>query len=359
MYCNLMYTVATYLVERMSSMSFSGFLHKRIFAPLHLDSTHLLPSETIGAGLEDRMAKAYNWHEDQKKFVAVDYQETPEAVGAGSIFTSVNDYIKWVKALMDQEPPISADVYKGLTKPRTIQDPEPDAEEEEPLTSPILYATGLETFHYRGHKIVVHNGLISGFASCHFFLPGLKFGGVILGNSSSAGSVITTLFQELIDEAINMPASERPDWNARQHSAIERSEKKALEEAASKEDIPPQPFDALLSTYIGKYLNAGYHEMVVEERSGQLFIDAMDRSFRCTLTLKHISGGTTFRATLVDGFEGEEEKLDAEFQFEDGNVAQMGLKLEPVMDDMIWFKKLEQGVDDPSFLERVGKLFKQ
>jgi hypothetical protein len=261
---------------------------------------------------------------------------------------------------MAQESPISADVYKGLTKPRTIQDPEPDAEVEDSLTSPILYAAGLETFQYRGHKIIVHNGLISGFASCHFFLPGFKFGGVILGNSSSAGSVITTIFRELIDEVINTPTSERPDWNARQRSAKERSEKKALEEAASKEEIQPQALGLPLSTYTGKYLNAGYHEMVVEERSaGKLFIDATDRSFRCTLTLEHISGGTNFRATLVDGFEGEEEKLDAEFQFEDGKVAQMGLKLEPDMDDMIWFKKKEQGVDDPSFQERVGKLFKQ
>lgn len=305
------------------------------------------------------MAKAYNWQEDHQAFVPVDYQETPEAIGAGSIFTSANDYIKWVKALMDQEPPISADVYKGLVKPRAIQDPEPDAEEEDPFTSPILYATGLETYHYRGHKIVVHDGLISGFASCHFFLPGIKFGGVILGNSSSAGSVITIIFRELIDEVLNTPVSERPDWNARQHSAIERSEKKELEEAALKEDSLPQPLDVPLSTYIGKYLNAGYHEMVVEERAGQLFIDATDRSFRCTFTLEHISGGTKFRATLVDDFEGEEEKLDAEFLLDDGKVTQMGLKLEPDMDDMIWFKRLEQSADDPSLLERVGKLFKQ
>ena len=355
MYCNQMFTVASYLVEQMSGMSFSDFLHKHVFTPLHLDSTNLLPSATIDAGLKDRMAKAYYWQENDQNFVPIRYEETPEAVGAGSIFTSAHDYIKYVKALMDQEGPISADVYQGLIKPRTIEDPEPDPEEEEPFTSPMLYAAGLETFQYRGHKVVVHDGLIFGFASCHFFLPGFKFGGVILGNSSSAGSVVTTIFRELIDEVVATPESERPDWNARQRSAEDRSKKKQLE-AASREE--PQALDVPLNTYTGRYLNAGYHQLVVEERSEKLFIDARDRSFPSTFTFEHISDGTKFRATLIDDYEGEEENMDAEFQFENGKVSQMGLKLEPDLDDMIWFKRLEQSVDNPPLLERVGKLLR-
>ena len=338
MYCNLMYTVATCLVEKLSGMPFTDFLHKHFFTPLRMESTHLQPSAAISAGLKDRMALSYYWKEDEACYVPVIWQDTPEAQGAGSILTSVNDYIKWVKALMNQEAPISDDVYKGLTRPRTISDPDLDPDQEIPFMSPILYAAGLETLHYRGHKVVTHDGSISGFASLHLWLPDLKFGAVVLVNSSSGGGAAWTICQELMDEVIQVPESERLDWS-KVERGLEQTRKKKSEEEDAKWEVERQQLEVPLNKYTGTYTNAGYHGMTVEIQSDKLFVDARDRSFPATLDLEHLSDGTNFVAHLRDDYEGGDEKLEARFEFENDEVVRMGIKLEPDFEEFIWFDK--------------------
>ena len=334
----MMFTVASYLVEKVSGMTFIDFLKEHIFKPLNMNSTYLQPSAAMKAGLEAHLSTGYYWHEDSETLRPVELSESPEDQGAGSIITSVNDYIKWVKALMNQEGPISAEIYKWLTTPRVICSPAMPDEEKDPFSSPLLYALGLETYYYRGYQVVQHDGLISGFTSTHFFLPKLKFGGVLLGNSTSASDVIDTISHELIDEVVQTPESEKPDWNARQKAG----NKKADEERDKNRKDPSerQPLEKPLSTYLGRYSNAGYHELTVEDRNGQLSADAKDRSFGFYLTFEHFKDGSIFEATLIDCYEFEEEKLNAEFGFEDDKVVRMGIKFEEDLDDMIWFEKI-------------------
>ena len=85
---------------------------------------------------------------------------------------------------MNQQPPITPAVFKGLSKPRSIADPDDGVDDLPPLTSQTLYTAGLEMSYYRGHQIISHDGMTSGYGSVHFFLPHFKFGGVILGEFS-------------------------------------------------------------------------------------------------------------------------------------------------------------------------------
>ena len=349
MYCNLMFTVATHLVEQLSGLSFGEFLHKHFFKPLGMDSTNLQPDAAIEAGLEDRMAEAYRWDNDEGTYRPVIWQQCPEAQGAGSIFTSVNDYIKWVKALMNKEDPISENIYKGLIRSRTIQDPESGLNEPDYPVSLVLYGAGLEYFYYRGHPVVMHDGLISGFASTHFFLPGFKFGGVILGNSGTAGYVATIIARELIDETLQVRKEERIDWNARMQkeesdNEERRDEETKLGEERCKVSSSSQAMSAPLSAYTGLYYNKGYHHMKVEVKDEQLFIDATDRSMGFTVTFEHLSDQTQFTAHLCDFFEAAVDKVEAEFKFKNEKVVQMGIDLEEQLGKLIWFDKVDDMV---------------
>lgn len=344
-----MFTVATYLVEQMSGLLFADFIHKHFFVPLGMNSTHLLPDATIEAGLEDRMAKAYHWDFSKGAYKPVIYQQMPEAIGAGSIFTSVNDYVRWVKALMNREHPISDNVYRGLLRPRAIEDSDVDLDEQDYQMSPLLYAVGLETTYYRGHKIVVHNGGIPGFGSIHFFLPVFKFGGVILGNSDSAGVVATIISRELIDEVLKVPHDERTDWNAVSEKSESDYEKRQEERVREREEKAKASANTLsihvpLHKYTGKYWNPGYHGMTVEIRDDKLFVDASDRSQSFHLTFEHLCDGTQFTANMEDFFDGIVEKLEAEFKFENDGVTQMGINLEWDVEDLIWFDKVHDTV---------------
>lgn len=340
MYCNMMYTVATYLVEKKSGLSFSDFLQDHFFRPLDMPSTNLQPALARAKGFGDRIATGYFWEEDVKKYKGFQSPDCPEGQGAGSIITSVNDYIKWVKAMMNNEAPITNEVYKGLVKLRTIQNP--NAEKLPPFSSPIMYGAGWEVFFYRGYEVISHDGGIWGFGTCHFFLPHFKFGGAIFGNSEGGGTVAMILMRELIDEVLNVLEAERPDWNKIES---EDSDEGEIEEKLRQELCPgitePEPQKIPLSAYTGKYWNPGYHYLVVNIKDEKLFVDATDRSFGFTLMLDHVCEQTKYIAHLSDFLEGGDEPLKAEFKLVEGKAVKLGVHFETDLKEFIWFDKVQ------------------
>ncbi|KAJ6783021.1 hypothetical protein PWT90_01843 [Aphanocladium album] len=62
-------------------------------------------------------------------------------------------------------------------------------------SSPAIYTAGVEVHYYRGQKVIGHDGNITGFASRFVFLLDLKFGTVVLGNSSGAGAVASSIIR--------------------------------------------------------------------------------------------------------------------------------------------------------------------
>lgn len=63
-----MYTVATYLVERKSGISFVDFLRKYFFGPLEMNSISLQPEAARAKGLGDRITAGYIWDADLREY---------------------------------------------------------------------------------------------------------------------------------------------------------------------------------------------------------------------------------------------------------------------------------------------------
>ncbi|RAH70415.1 beta-lactamase family protein [Aspergillus aculeatinus CBS 121060] len=346
MYCNMMYTVATHLVEERTGLSFADFLEDRFFRPLGMASTNLQPQRARDRGLGDRIATGYSWKKEQRDYRGFQTPDCPEAQGAGSIITSVNDYIRWVKAMMHREGPVTESLYKGLLKPRSIEDP--GEEELAPQTSFTLYAAGWEIYHYRGHAVVCHDGAVAGFGSTHFFLPEFQFGAVILGNSDTAIPAVAIMARELIDLVLQVPHTERPDWNSIEWTSWEKDDNPSETELRQRlcPDVrEPQPQQLPLSAYVGRYKNLGYHELTVEATNDQLFVDATDRSFGFVLTFDHVGGQSKYIARLEDHLDGYEALIPAEFVLENGKAVKLGLGLEEEMEDLVWFARVKKGSD--------------
>lgn len=341
MYCNMMFTVATHLVEKKSGLSFSDFLEEHFFQPLDMHSTNLQPERARAKGLGERIATGYAWDEESETYHGFQTPDCPEAQGAGSIITSVNDYIKWVKAMMNHEAPITEEIYKGLIKSRTFQSP--NFENLPPLTSPMAIGAGWEICFYRGHMVVSHDGAVPGFGTCHFFLPDFKFGGAIFGNSGGGGIVSAIVARELIDEVLKVPETERPDWNKVESELCDDAEEEGEEELRQK--ICPgikesQLQETPLGAYTGEYSNAGYHGLTVQIKNDKLFVDATDRSMGFTLVFDHVCEQTKYIAHLSDFLEGGDEPLRAEFFFEEDRAVKMGLHFESDLEELIWFDRV-------------------
>ncbi|KAI0861475.1 beta-lactamase family protein [Xylaria cubensis] len=340
MYNNIMYTVATYLVEKKSGLTFADFLQEHFFGPLGMSSTHLQPERAKSFGLGDRIATGYAWDKKDERYVGFGAWDCPDSQGAGSIITSVNDFIKWVKALMNREHPIDEEVYKGLTKMRTITSPEDS--DAEPFTSPIFYTAGLEIFYYRGYMVIGHDGGIDGFGSRFFFVPDFKLGGAIFGNSDDAGDVATILSRELIDEVLGVPISERPDW-----SKIKEDENQKYEDDPKQEELrrvlreEAEPQKMPLSAYTGEYWNPGYKGVTVEVKDGKLFIDGSDRSMGFLLSFDHARGQTEYIGNCSSFFSGDSYLIEAKFMFLNDRAIKVGLQLDGEI--FIWFDRVKNG----------------
>ncbi|KAI9899491.1 hypothetical protein N3K66_005952 [Trichothecium roseum] len=381
MYCNMMYTVASYLVEVKSAVSFSEFLRDRIFQPLGMDASASQPGGLVsrGFGSDDPcLATGYKWNKSRQEHLALPAQSCPEGQGAGSVMSSANDMIKWVKALMNRDDgPINERVYKGLTRLRSFKDP--DGRNLKPFTSPPFYAAGLEVYYYRGYAVVWHNGSVDGFESRFLFLPDVRFGLVILGNSNEAGSVGAMLSRDLIDAAVGLPVDGLgPTAKSKSKKQPRRPEKEGMEHkkhaySPHKDDASsltaPRPttgvhrgatvstaqasseatfsrHDATLHKYTGSYWHPGYHGMQLEVRDGALFIDATDRSFGFTLRFEYLEKKDGFTAHLTDHHGQPDGTIKVRFDYDaddDDSVVGMGLDLEPAINDLVWFTKVVVG----------------
>ncbi|KAJ5203781.1 uncharacterized protein N7498_004660 [Penicillium cinerascens] len=394
LYCNQMYTVASHLVEEISKQSFSDFLDERIFTPLNMTSTTLQPSSAHAKGWRNRMAKGYIWENNEWR--GFDPPNCPEGQGAGSIISSANDFIKWVKALLHHEDPINDRVYRGLTKMRSIVNP--NARRLKAHTTPANYTAGMEIYYYRGNMVVGHDGNIPGFSSRFIFMPDQKFGAVVMGNSTGAGSAATTIMRMLMDVVLGISFKDRllqmtigpkhkeprrrlmnqtkPEHqkdrllkDERLGQSKEQSESQSIQQnhttkmRQSRNDIKkekdkgtPRRFGEKqaeepkndsknpapgisLEAYVGSYWNAGYHTLTVLIKDGQLFIDATDRAMGFTITFEHFQDQDECIAYLKDNIELTDSVVKAKFVSGIGKDLMMGLDLEPVIREMIWFRR--------------------
>ena len=347
-YNNMMYTAMAYLVEVKTGKPFSKYLEEAIFRPLGMDSTYLHASNTRKAGLEDRIATGYAWPEDEQKYRIVTAMDQPEAIGAGNILTSANEGIKWIQAMMNHDGPvITKDVYKGIVRPRIIE----EEVSKFPFTSQSMYCSGWYTSYYRGYRIIEHDGGDFGFGSTHFFLPDLKFGGVMYGNSGAIGNFKSILRNELVDEVLQVPKEERPDWASyesdddsdKEDDDQDETENKALHELYP--DIKePCSQERPLGLYTGIYQNVGYHDMVVEIKDNKLYIDASDRSMGFYVTFEHVADQTKYIAWQSDYWEGGQEPSRAEFDFgtdrrDTDKACRVGISLDT--EELVWFDRVE------------------
>ncbi|KAF4475747.1 hypothetical protein FAGAP_12670 [Fusarium agapanthi] len=363
-YRNMMYTILTHLIEAKSGMFFSKFLQERIFDRLGVTSSSVQPDGAKARGHDHRLAKGHIWDKKCASYREFEAANCPEGQGAGSVISSTNDFIKFLKALISRNGPVSEDVYQGLTRPRS----ERGANHRQRKTDidRIFYTAGMDLYWQGGHAVFGHSGDITGFGSRFVFLPDLKFGAVVMGNSSGTNSVAAQLFREFIDIPIKFYTGPQP-FSAISNIDVHMSPPEGRENPRSewrshaggmaktnagrgkdqKEDtstiVGPSATlqrNMTLQEYAGDYWNPGYRNMKVEIRDNGLFIDATDRSMGFTARLKHKRNLSVYDAHVRDAFDTGDEVLMTEFAIEDGKVVRMGMDLEPLVGDLIWFEKV-------------------
>jgi CubicO group peptidase (beta-lactamase class C family) len=177
------------IVEKVSGVSFSEFLSRRILKPLGMDHTAYEP----GAA-DQRLARGYT------TFTLSDPElSAPEARGwigaAGGIFSTPSDLALWDLALIGGKV-LKPESFEMMTRPRQLNDGK--------LTE---YGCGLGVRMQSGRQILAHNGAVSGFVAYNATVPSTRSALIVMCNQDGGyGAVPGQLLSLLLKEPVpNVP----------------------------------------------------------------------------------------------------------------------------------------------------------
>ncbi|WP_449446213.1 serine hydrolase [Thermomonas brevis] len=268
-YDNILFGVASLVIEEASGMSYRQFLQTRVWQPLGMTETRfngddLKPGDNVAVG---------NAKFDFKDLRPVGVTTWRNVSGAGGIYSSVHDLSKWMNAqLAGGEIPGSGG-KRLFSEQRqremwTVLTPIPVGKPSIPelaaaTPNAMGYGQGWNLSDYAGHKLVWHTGGWPGQVSRLTLMPNEKIGVVVL-TSAEVGVAFNAITYEALDMMLGNGGH---DWLKGYGIAFEKSQGNAdadwqkhvaARDANSKPSLP-------LAKYAGTYRDPWYGDVVIRQ----------------------------------------------------------------------------------------------
>ena len=162
-YSNIAYFLLSQVVERVSGQTLREFAREEIFGPLEMRATFF--NDNVD-GIVLNRADGYAPLDDGGFEILM---TNLDWVGDGGVYTTLNDFIKWDRALASGDMPGGPEVQRAML--------EPDPVTVETMTSYLLddgagYGFGLEIGTYSDLDAYLHTGSWVGFRSLYARFPG-------------------------------------------------------------------------------------------------------------------------------------------------------------------------------------------
>lgn len=187
-YSNTGYILLGRVVERVSGESLGAFLDRRIFKPLGMTQTVYEVAQHDG-----RLAKGHT------TFLL----SPPEAVapegqgwlrGAGGIYSTPGDMVRWCLGLMDGKV-LKPESLTLMTSPRTLSNGRVSE-----------YGCGLGVRLQGGRRVWSHSGAVSGFNASSAMIPSTRSGVILMCNlDGGLGSLPSQILGLVLKEPSNVP----------------------------------------------------------------------------------------------------------------------------------------------------------
>jgi CubicO group peptidase (beta-lactamase class C family) len=231
-YSNSGYFLLGEIVKRVSGKTLAEFAKENIFEPLGMTNTHFHDDCTV---IVPNRATGYDEGAD-----GFSISETViPVVGAGGVFTTVEDIARWDQNFYDNE------LDKELIDLILTRGKLNDGQE-------IDYAFGLKYGEYRGLKFVGHSGGYVGFRSRFVRFPEQKFSVVVLCNLSNINPVV--LCERVADIYLK--------------NEFTHQEQAQIEKETEKEERITLPAEKL-AVFAGSFSNETYNSYWDIEPTGQ------------------------------------------------------------------------------------------
>ena len=186
-YSNSGYIVLTYLIEKITGASYEKFVQENIFTPLGMKDSGYDSNSAVIA----HRASGYVRNKDAFENAGFIHMTIPQ--GAGALYSTTEDLLKWEQALFGGK----------LLSPASL----------EKMTTPYKndYAFGLGVRTAGGRKVIDHNGGIEGFNTDLVYYPEDQLTIVVLANvNGSAPEQIARKLGALCHgESVKLPSERK------------------------------------------------------------------------------------------------------------------------------------------------------
>ena len=262
-YDNLLYIVAGKIVAEKSGKSWGETVHDRILAPLGMNGTTTSVAQMLASSNYSAPHSKIN-----DKNAVVKPMPVENAVGAVGINTSAEDIARWMNMLLgggkleDGKQLLSTKQLNEMwaeQTPMRIRDPKPALAATRPNFA--AYGLGFSLRDYKGRKIAMHGGALQGFYSTVLMVPEEKLGIAILTNAENS-PVMASLYWRILDQYLNVPASDWISLYAEQEAAMHKEELERQGKEVSARAAKSSP-SLPLASYDGEYEDAWYGKISI------------------------------------------------------------------------------------------------
>ncbi len=273
-YQNIMYLAAGKVVEKVSGMPWETFIHKRIFEPLNMRRTQALVRQVTDAN----RARPHIQINDTIRLVdSRTEEELVDAIGpAGSAWTCPDDIAAWMQCMLDSgryegKTLLKPTTWAELLKPQTLVT-DSQFYPTQQLTKPVWKTYGLGWFQhdYRGHRINLHTGSLTGMIAIHAQLPDHKLAVYVQGNLDHTELRHAIMYRAFDEFALGVSR----DWSSefRQLYGGIRQRAKAAERKADSTRVRNTNPSLPLTAYVGSYSSPLYGNATVTIKDSKLHV---------------------------------------------------------------------------------------
>jgi len=238
--------------------SWEAFIKDNIFAPLGMTNTLALTKEMPSA-----LNRTAPHTLVDGRLVAIPYAQLDNLAPAMSICSSISDMSKWVMALLNDGKvgPRQIIPAAAISVTRQPQDIVKSIHHLNGENNFELYGLGWFLQDYSGHRLVMHDGGVSGYVSSVTLVPQDHLGIIILTNTDQ-NSLYEALRWEILDAYFKLPYRNYSEAYLNFFKAAQKNEQLADKKLRDTTILKPKP--ALpLNAYTGKYMNDLYGNMTI------------------------------------------------------------------------------------------------
>ncbi len=293
-YNNLMFVTAGYLVGALQGTSWEDAIRSLVFQPLGMTGSNFSVAESQRA---QDYSLPYEVRHDT--IGPLPFRDISLVGPAGSINSSVDDMLKWVRMQLSDGAVDGRRVVQTATLHDMHSPHMPIGGPQEKEYGAQDYGMGWFLTSYKGYYQVSHGGNIDGFSALVTLYPHHNVGIVVLTNQN--GSALPSLITlHATDRVFDLP---RRDWNGEalaRRTAAQTEQRQAEQKKQSVRVLNTKPSHPL-ADYVGDYVDPGYGTLRIGLDSGHLV--ATFNGIRTALSHWH-----------YDVFNGQRNPADATFE---------------------------------------------